>query len=602
MGDNSGAHGAPGHFNNDTSRHTEVNNSRNNVQGMFLFDQQEPYTGEDMPTVPVQVNTVYGQARIVQIPRGTLDAEAEGDGSVSIPYVRQNGSSSGQQEQNSQAIAATLDTASPVDPAVPHQQPVSSLLGVTRQGQGPSLPNGILQDDLTYHAQSCSGLSDVNINRLAPQLQEVLSNDSSAVQLHRQEILIGPCAQQTLSAVSEDHGLPLNIQVTQADLTAALGVSTGTSREKEQTLMPPKFPQQCSEATAARHISDPDIIFPPNQQNERKNYVRAENTEALATDQERTESRIPGNEGGAMRSSSLTPSSRYRTARGSSVSQGGGDIDNTSMQSFVSAAQHGPCHQKYANTESRFVSFLNIPETVTPSLRSLAEAGMFYAGYKDTCRCFFCDGVLHSWKPGDDPWQEHARHYPNCGFVKKEKGQDYIDFVKLTFSQSKEETKVKDSGSCKLRSKETDAIVQRIEEMGYGREKILLAVEECQRRVQAGRIQKGADTMNAVLDILSEESDLAVGHQSQSTDQRANRMVATDQRVNRMDVTDQRANRMDARYCCACKRQKATVSQQKCGHIVCWECAPRPGDQIPRCRYCLQEVIECNPIDTAFFH
>lgn len=42
-------------------------------------------------------------------------------------------------------------------------------------------------------------------------------------------------------------------------------------------------------------------------------------------------------------------------------------------------------------------------------------------------RCFHCDGGLKLWEPSDDPWLEHARWFPECGFVVLVKGQKFID-------------------------------------------------------------------------------------------------------------------------------------------------------------------------------
>ena len=44
-------------------------------------------------------------------------------------------------------------------------------------------------------------------------------------------------------------------------------------------------------------------------------------------------------------------------------------------------------------------------------------------------RCFHCDGGLRLWERGDDPWLEHARWFPTCGFVLLIKGQEFVDEV-----------------------------------------------------------------------------------------------------------------------------------------------------------------------------
>ncbi|XP_069108988.1 death-associated inhibitor of apoptosis 1-like [Argopecten irradians] len=61
--------------------------------------------------------------------------------------------------------------------------------------------------------------------------------------------------------------------------------------------------------------------------------------------------------------------------------------------------------------------------------RQMATAGFFYAGFGDHVMCFFCGGDLRNWNLEDDPWVEHARCYPNCDYVKGNKGQLFINRV-----------------------------------------------------------------------------------------------------------------------------------------------------------------------------
>lgn len=33
-------------------------------------------------------------------------------------------------------------------------------------------------------------------------------------------------------------------------------------------------------------------------------------------------------------------------------------------------------------------------------------------GAEDIVQCFCCNGCLKGWQPEEDPWEEHAKHYP----------------------------------------------------------------------------------------------------------------------------------------------------------------------------------------------
>ncbi|KFU98314.1 E3 ubiquitin-protein ligase XIAP, partial [Tauraco erythrolophus] len=61
----------------------------------------------------------------------------------------------------------------------------------------------------------------------------------------------------------------------------------------------------------------------------------------------------------------------------------------------------------------------------------LAEAGFYSIGNGDHVACFHCGGVLQQWKENEDPWDQHAKWFPGCRFVRKEKGLEFINNVHL---------------------------------------------------------------------------------------------------------------------------------------------------------------------------
>ena len=40
-------------------------------------------------------------------------------------------------------------------------------------------------------------------------------------------------------------------------------------------------------------------------------------------------------------------------------------------------------------------------------------------GRKDATKCFYCGEIIYDWEPTDNPWEEHAKLFPHCGFLKK---------------------------------------------------------------------------------------------------------------------------------------------------------------------------------------
>lgn len=50
----------------------------------------------------------------------------------------------------------------------------------------------------------------------------------------------------------------------------------------------------------------------------------------------------------------------------------------------------------------------------------LACVGFFYLRKADHCACVFCRGIVGAWENGDNPREEHQRHFPQCPFIKGE--------------------------------------------------------------------------------------------------------------------------------------------------------------------------------------
>jgi len=90
-----------------------------------------------------------------------------------------------------------------------------------------------------------------------------------------------------------------------------------------------------------------------------------------------------------------------------------------------------PCNPNYAVEASRLESYRGKwPSNVAQAPDVLSSAGFFYVGYADNVKCFFCDGGLCNWESDDEPWTEHARWFPDCGFLKQVKGTTFIQKVR----------------------------------------------------------------------------------------------------------------------------------------------------------------------------
>lgn len=104
-----------------------------------------------------------------------------------------------------------------------------------------------------------------------------------------------------------------------------------------------------------------------------------------------------------------------------------GQDSESAMRELGVQSHKIPKHPKYSMYEARLQTFVNWPADVTQTPEDISEAGFFYAGSGDQVRCFHCDGGLRMWDPSDEPWLEHARWFPQCGFILLVKGQQFVD-------------------------------------------------------------------------------------------------------------------------------------------------------------------------------
>ncbi|XP_050679091.1 baculoviral IAP repeat-containing protein 7-B isoform X2 [Leptidea sinapis] len=93
-------------------------------------------------------------------------------------------------------------------------------------------------------------------------------------------------------------------------------------------------------------------------------------------------------------------------------------------------------HPSKAKLSARLSTFNQWPFEPSQAPESLAEAGFFYTGVEDQVRCFYCDGGLGKWESGDIPWIEHARKFPQCGFVLTTKGTEFVETALETIPDS----------------------------------------------------------------------------------------------------------------------------------------------------------------------
>ncbi|KAK3577776.1 hypothetical protein CHS0354_010979 [Potamilus streckersoni] len=106
-------------------------------------------------------------------------------------------------------------------------------------------------------------------------------------------------------------------------------------------------------------------------------------------------------------------------------------VDETSIQESCLAdtifvKEPPPKYPEFAERSRRLYSFKEWPAKLPQKPEEMAECGFYYTGQEDIVQCFYCGGGLKQWQSDDDPWIEHIRWYPNCSYVHKKKGREFV--------------------------------------------------------------------------------------------------------------------------------------------------------------------------------
>ncbi|XP_029011437.1 baculoviral IAP repeat-containing protein 7 [Betta splendens] len=239
--------------------------------------------------------------------------------------------------------------------------------------------------------------------------------------------------------------------------------------------------------------------------------------------------------------------------------------------------------------ESRLATFHNWPTEASAQADVLAGAGFFYTGHGDNVKCFYCDGGLRNWEPGDDPWQEHARWFPRCEFLIQSRGQDYISTIQdahLGDSVGGSQTSTgRDMGSrhdvvggLGASSAILSPVVQTVLQMGFDASLVESLVQT--KYLLTG--QHYTSVSDLVTDILqAEEEDRHTAPQSREPETRessgaGNVRTQTSIREKVKEPTPEELLRQlqEERTCKVCMDKLVSIVFIPCGHlVVCGECA-----------------------------
>ncbi|XP_036448357.1 baculoviral IAP repeat-containing protein 7 isoform X2 [Colossoma macropomum] len=220
--------------------------------------------------------------------------------------------------------------------------------------------------------------------------------------------------------------------------------------------------------------------------------------------------------------------------------------------------------------DTRLTTFHNWPTGASVQPDTLARAGFFYTGHGDNVKCFFCDGGLRNWEPGDDPWQEHAKWFPRCEYLLQSRGQEYVNNIQQSYFNMSEtggsETSAAAditsghevlSGQSAVATAMLSPVVQSVLQMGFRQELVESLVQS--RYLLTGHHYTSVSDL--VADILQAEEEERQGSESRPV-------------LGNLSAEEQLRQLQEERTCKVCMDKLVSMVFIPCGHlVVCTDCA-----------------------------
>ncbi|KAM6117242.1 E3 ubiquitin-protein ligase XIAP isoform 1-T1 [Pterocles gutturalis] len=265
----------------------------------------------------------------------------------------------------------------------------------------------------------------------------------------------------------------------------------------------------------------------------------------------------------------------------------GRDVGNVQSESIpaelgrsaLNNAQH-PRNPSMANYGRRLQTFLTWIYPVDKE--QLAEAGFYSTGNGDHVLCFHCGGGLQEWKENEDPWDQHAKWFPGCRFVSKEKGIEFINNVHLRDGCRDSTAEAAEGTILPKDYLLQNPLVQSAIDMGFSLSEIRNTMEK--------KLQMSGESHTSVEDLVA---DLSAQKENTREEERNEISVEEDERIQLQNLylsTEEKLRRLqEEKLCKICMAKDISVVLIPCGHLVaCKECA----EALEKCPLCRTNIMK----------
>ncbi|KAF1616522.1 E3 ubiquitin-protein ligase XIAP, partial [Eudyptes chrysocome] len=260
----------------------------------------------------------------------------------------------------------------------------------------------------------------------------------------------------------------------------------------------------------------------------------------------------------------------------------GRDVGNVPSESIhdelgrsgLNNAQHpwNPSMAKYGRRLQTFLTWIYPVDK-----EQLAKAGFYSIGNGDHVVCFHCGGGLQEWKENEDPWDQHAKWFPGCRFVRKEKGLEFINNVHLRDGYRDSTVSVLLINQILFYDLLQNPLVQSAIDMGFSLSEIRNTMEK--------KLQMSGESHTSVGDLVA---DLSAQKENTREEEPNEIPVEQDDLIQLQNLylsTEEKLRRLqEEKLCKICMAKDISVVLIPCGHLVaCKECA-EALNECPLCR------------------
>ncbi|KAJ4945444.1 hypothetical protein JOQ06_023129 [Pogonophryne albipinna] len=242
----------------------------------------------------------------------------------------------------------------------------------------------------------------------------------------------------------------------------------------------------------------------------------------------------------------------------------GNDVGNVplaggTVEEECGSRQQANVRAQMGSYEERLASFAAVQHPIDPE--RLARAGFYSTGARDMVLCFRCDGGLKGWQPEEDPWEEHAKHYPGCSFLLAEKGQEFVNHIQLQDPRRNRATSSHQNGFSGHRNEVLRSdMAQKAIEAGLEPSVVEKTILE-----KISATGSGYSTLEALMDDCFNDTAMSDAASSQSQDE---------------DPLEKLRKLQREKQCKICMDRDICIVFIPCGHLA-------------TCKQCSETLIKC---------